>query len=216
MTPEISEADLLKMRDDFLREYLEDMGEEVQEITLEFLVNKIDESEFDPQYTLDDISISSENTLESFKKYGNELGAVFLKYGNTKEYPVNEVEILEKALESQDPKDLVELKLVSIIYKNLSKDILAVEVPFGAAELHLSLVNSYDKLSRSIAAMAYLFTEPLRGGYANEIYTKELSVIKITFINVMGFFDRRDVKFDETEPGWIFDTDIIAKKLEQQ
>ena len=215
VTPGISEAELLEMRDEYLRDYLAERGEEVKEITFEYLINRVDETEFDPQYTIEDLSISTDGTMESFKKYGNELGAVFLKYGNTKEYPISEVEILEKALQTKDPKDLVELKLVSIVYKNISTDILDIEVPYSAAKIHLILVNGYDVLARTISAMAYLFTEPLRGGFANEMYTKELSSIKIGFINLMGFFDTREVKFEKTESGWMFDTDIIAEKLDQ-
>ena len=216
VTPEISEAELLEMRDEYLRDYLAERGEEVKEITFEYLINKVDETEFDDNYTLEDLEISNDNTMESFKKYGNELGAVFLKYGNSKEYPTSEVEILEKGLQTKDPKDLVELKLVSIVYKNISEDILAIEAPYGAAKPHLMLVNGYDVLARTISAMAYLFTEPLRGGFANETYTKQLGVIKIAFINVMGFFDTREVRFEESEQGWMFDTDIIVKKLEEQ
>ena len=216
VTPEISESELLEMRDEYLRGYLADRGEEVKEITFEYLINKVDETEFDDNYTIEDISISHENTTESFKKYGNELGAIFLKYGNSEEYSTGEVEVLENALRTQDPKDLVELKLISGIYKNLSEDILAVKAPYGAANLHLMLVNGYDVLARTISAMAYLFTEPLRGGFANEVYTKQLGVIKLAFINLMGFFDTREVKFEESDSGWMFDTDIIVKKLEEQ
>lgn len=214
ITPEVTEAEYLELRQDFLVNYLKERGDEVGAITFEKLIQSVDETEFDSKYTIDMVKITPSNSVEAYKDYANQLGAIFSKYGNSKEYPINEFDVLNKAFQTKDNEDLQELKLSSIVYANITSEILAIPVPFSIAKYHVSLINGYNTLAETTNAMVYMFTEPLRGGYAYEEYIKQQTVIKLAFMGILDYYIKNEIHFEKTEPGWIFDSKLIDKELE--
>ncbi len=191
---------------EFYSAFLKQRGEEIREMTIMALLQDFDKEEFvnREKYSLNDITLSSKNDEEFVRAYGNALGEIFARYANKEDYPYDEVTIFGEALEKKDPSGLNKLEFVSLVYKNLTKDLLKIETPMSAAENHLSLVNGYEMLSVTTGAMRFFFEDPLRGGLAYETYVGQTALNQAAFFNLMLYFKNKNIKFKENEPGSLF------------
>lgn len=190
--------------------FLKEQGDEIREMTVLALMQNFDKEEFinRDKYTLNDLNLSSKNDDEFIRSYGNALGEIFARYANKEDYPYDEVAIFGEALETKDPSGLAKLEFVSLAYKNLAEDLLAIETPMNAAQNHLALVNGYGMLSETTGAMQFFFEDPLRGGLAYETYVGQTALNQVALFNMMLYFENKNIKFDENEPGSLFNTSL--------
>ncbi len=208
--PGSTEEEMSEAKKEFYSMFLEQRGEEIREMTVLALMQDFNNEEFvnREKYALNNLTLSSKNDEDFIRSYGNALGEIFARYANKQDYPYDEVAIFAEALENKSPSGLFKLEFVSLAYKNLAEDLLAVETPMGAAENHLSLVNGYCMLSETAGAIRFFFEDPLRGGLAYETYVGQTALNQVAFFNTMLYFENKNIKFEETEPGSLFNTSL--------
>ncbi len=208
--PGSTEEEMNEAKKEFYSMFLTEQGDEIREMTVLTLMQNFDKEEFinRDKYVLNDLDLSSKNNDDFIRSYGNALGEIFARYANREDYPYDEVAIFGEALETKNPSGLAKLEFVSLAYENLTKDLLAIETPMSAAENHLALINGYDMFSETVGAMRFFFEDPLRGGLAYETYVGQTALNKVAFFNIMLYFENKNIVFEESEPGSLFNTSL--------
>ena len=208
--PGSTEEEMSEAKKEFYSMFLKEQGDEIREMTVLALMQNFDKEEFinRDKYTLNDLNLSSKNDDEFIRSYGNALGEIFARYANKQDYPYDEVVIFGEALENKNPSNLFKLEFVSLAYKNLAEDFLAIETPMSVAENHLALINGYGMLSETTGTMQFFFEDPLRGGLAYETYVGQTALNQVIFFNMMIYFENKNIQFDESEPGSLFNTSL--------
>lgn len=203
---QMSEEQILIEKEKFFNDFLQNRADEIIELTIEGLVDNFDDQEFLTRYALEDINTFAIASTSEVRLYGNEIAAIFAKYGNENEYPDNEFEIFSKALETKDDSEMHKLKTLGLVYKNLSGELLEMSVPFGTAQNHLMFVNGYDVFSRAVTAMSDFFIDPVRGGGGYQSYIIQLAGIRAAFIYTADYFEKYGIIFNEDEVGRVFNS----------
>lgn len=125
-------------------------------------------------YTSKDILLAPDTT-EAFIAYGKKINTLITTF-NT-QFPMNELTILTKALNSRKEEDIAPLLIQISAYKNLEKNLLSVKVPPMAADLHLRLVQNYAHVRLSVESMSRLFTDPAQSLASVPQYAKDLEAL---------------------------------------
>jgi hypothetical protein len=134
---------------------------------------------------------------ESLRKYGNDIMNTIIKN------PVKDINvflILSKAIESNDPKILNEIKINEQIYKKVVADSLLIDVPEKLVETHIELLDSYEALQSDFAGMQLTFDDTLyslmhvrRYGDDNIKMLAALRSIKKTLMEAGVFYDKNEI-----------------------
>lgn len=125
-------------------------------------------------YTSKDVLLAPDTT-EAFIAYGKKINTLITTF-NT-QFPMNELTILTKALNSRKEEDVAPLLIQISAYKNLEKNLLLVKVPPMAADLHLRLVQGYAHVRLSVESMSRLFTDPAQSLASVPQYAKDLEAL---------------------------------------
>lgn len=74
-----------------------------------------------------------------------------------------ELTIMAQGIVSNDKQAMYVTKTIASSYRNFGKDLSKLPVPSSLADIHLNLVNDYEKTARSIEGMTSLVDEPIVG-----------------------------------------------------
>lgn len=118
------------------------------------LAEKLPESK---NYTLSSLNISSANTKEAYKLYGNSLAGA-LQSGDTG--LESELTIFARAVETKDKRELQKLDVVISNLEGIIAGALRAPVPAASAQLHLSLVNYFEAVKYDLGGMKLIFDDP--------------------------------------------------------
>lgn len=98
------------------------------------------------------------NSDEAIRTYGNAMGSSLLKHDiNDSE---NEIDVLARALQTNNPAELEKIKPVAEMYRLLRDDALNTPVPEAFVNEHLILINVYNALYQNLDDMQLVFTDP--------------------------------------------------------
>ncbi len=129
-----------------------------------------------PQYIATNLKISksdSKNTISAYQQtLISKMNARMMKEVI---YPIT---IVNKAIETDNEAELVKLNPLIATTKGIIVDLLSIEVPKSAVEVHLSLLNAYSNMLKNEESMKETFTDPVKSFVAinyYEIYGNELS-----------------------------------------
>ncbi len=80
--------------------------------------------------------------------------------------PISEIEEYElttygRAIETGATEDFITLANASVIYKEVANNLLAVTVPYGAAEAHVSVINSFLVFADILSTMSQGAEDPI-------------------------------------------------------
>lgn len=138
------------------------------------------------QYQLKDITIVPK-TLESQTFYIE----TFIKIlkANPPKSQENELEIITKAVESQNPADIKKLDLIIQAYKNILTETLKIPVPKDLVPDHMIYINALSSVYTDLSEMRLVLEDPMRGyiGYAH--FQKDALVLKIGFEGIQKYFN---------------------------
>ncbi|MEK7514271.1 MAG: hypothetical protein AAB587_00390 [Patescibacteria group bacterium] len=110
-------------------------------------------------YNTTDIQVA-QNT--DAKTYANAVMEILTKEGNVMSTQ-DAVDIVQKALETEDENELKKLDVLVIAYQKITGKLLLVPTPPQTVGLHLSLINSFESLSEDIVAIQKIFNDSLQG-----------------------------------------------------
>jgi len=112
-------------------------------------------------YGASDFTVSTNETRDSIKRYGNDLANIFLKKQGEMNLE-NEVVIIDRYTKNNDPKELEKLKPLEEKYQKIETGLSEMNVPRSALILHIELINAISATKEGILAMQAVVTDPLR------------------------------------------------------
>ncbi len=153
-------------------------------------------------YTQKDFRIDSSNSADALRAYGNAMGQVILT--NAPKNPENELIIIERAVDSQDPKDIAQLNAIITSYQNMLKGFLSVPVPSSAVSLHINILNNFSQVIEVDQGLAKLLKDPVITLAAVKRYQDVATDTGVIFQAVNLYFKLQGIVFGQGEPGYSF------------
>jgi hypothetical protein len=194
-----SSTDILGIKKEFFAKFLANEGDQIRQATYKELLRSFDAKSVVPRNQIVDLNISSDNSPEALRAYGNAFGVIIKKY--TKRTHRTEQEIVEDAIRSSSTPILKELQLPAVDYKNFSTDLKVLRTPSSMASFHLKIVNGYEQMSKGLILMQQLFTNPINGAGGYEAYTKGKVDVTDGYAHVLVLFVKENIAFTPDEPG---------------
>jgi hypothetical protein len=152
-------------------------------------------------YKASDIKTTRDENEASIRRYGNDVGAIILRYSTQTE---NEGVILRHSLETNDPKELQKLDVIISGYKNIFNEMLKMNVPASAQYTHLDLINSMSSLIVSIEGMRKVFTDPVLAMRSVQQYPESAKKMAEAFIGVKNYFLKKNITYLPEESGYAY------------
>ena len=199
-----SSTDILGIKKEFFAKYLATQSKDIRTTTYRGLLGTFDPKKYHPQVEFVGLNVSSENSNDALRAYGNEFGVLIKKYTvrshRTEEEILNDV-LERNAATSSKRAALQELQLPAITYKNFASDLRALKVPSTLAKPHLLIINGYAGMSQGLLDMQMLYDNPIvaAGGY--EGYSAKRFDVTNGYVRIIQIFAEKGVKFDKDEPG---------------
>jgi flagellar motor component MotA len=182
-----------QMAKDFLAQYLQlkkGGGDLTKEQINQIVLNIISTPEYTKatgvQYTIKDLHIIPQTDKETAKKYMDDGTAILKKYSNKNYEDV--LTILDGAMKSQKEKDLAKLDPIINVYKGIISDILKINVPKDATNLHLALLNAFSNTLSNIEGLRVSLTDPVQSFVSLNQFQKHISDIEVGLNNLKGYF----------------------------
>ena len=112
----------------------------------------------DTIYNLNNITVI-ESSPDAIRTYANTLGQILIN--NNVPGSENELVVMKRALQTNNPAELEKLEPIIAMYKNLRDQTMATPVPRGFEKQHLDLINVYQGVYATLDGMKLVFTDPV-------------------------------------------------------
>ncbi len=153
------------------------------------------------EYTRADLIIAKDNSPETIRAYGNELGRIIKTYSISAR---DEGVILRDSIEHEDPDLLEEFDPIIKAYQELLFNILKTKAPGNASLIHLALVNSFSDIISTVKGMRDIYVDPfmaLQGaGHFPDARASTINALQ----RIKSYFKENNVTFTESESGYMF------------
>lgn len=123
-----------------------------------------------PVYTMDNLVLGTTDTNQAVREYDTTVRGALQPFEKHAANKTNELVLVTKVIESDNPEAKAELDAVVNDLKNFVDALVATPVPPSVAEMHLELVNSTAFFSYCLDAFANLRTDPLRAATVAKLY----------------------------------------------
>lgn len=183
------------------------IGEEEQANLISGLIEK-ESSKIQPKvYTMDDITVSKEDSNPERKKYGNAM-ALLLKKAEGYDLTSDDLAPLAKYNETKDVEDLAFFINKRDNVQKILEGLLSIPVPPSAAIFHVNLVNAVSLFVLTLDAFAGTKEDPIKSLAFLNSYEETTKDLFIKIASMQDYFTLEKVSFTESEPGYVF----ISKK----
>src|SRR3989344_4797163 len=153
-------------------------------------------------YTIGDIKISSNTSIESIRAYGNALGAAFYAHGPRE----NSIAIATVALEKNDMALLAKLDSVTSAYATIISNYLSLNVPEIMADRHLELLNGLSSMLYVNQGLRNIADDPVQSLLALAVYNSAEEIFRESLIGIDDALFMQGINFTASEPGRVFST----------
>lgn len=153
------------------------------------------------EYKISDLKISTDNSVQSFKNYGNKFGEVSSKnvYDTTWG---NEFEILTRGIQLNRESEFARLNPIIKNYENLILDFLKIETPSEITSTHLNILNSLSQILSSVKEFHIIMTDPFRGIFVMTSYANYTANLHDYMKELNKLMENKGVVFNESDPGF--------------
>jgi len=154
-------------------------------------------------YVNADLSLSA-NSKDAQTAYGN----AFMKAVSihpTASY-AQAIYALGTSTDNGDPKRLTSLSSIGAEYAGLARDLSDVAVPPTLAPIHLKIVNNFERMAEMFPDMGKIYSDPLRGLAAFQLYDALNQETLRLFINIAQEFSQNGILFSKDDPGAAWST----------
>lgn len=124
------------------------------------------------------LNIGADNGKISISQYGENLGIIFKT--NRPKDPKTTMNIITKAIQSNDPVKMAELDSIITVYEKITADLLKMPVPKTFVKAHLDVVNSIKSGTVALKGMKDSLDDPFKALTAIQLYQKSVT----TFVQV--------------------------------
>ena len=156
-----------QMAKDFFAQYLilKQGGNEVTaEQTSKIVENTLSSPEYTKttgvQYTANNIHIIQQTDKQTAQNYLGDINQSLKT--NSPKNTESELVILDKAVKSGKESDLAKLDPIIAGYRGIIVDLISINVPSDAVNLHLNFLNTISNITANIEAMRQTFSDPVR------------------------------------------------------
>ncbi len=154
-------------------------------------------------YTIKDIKTMDDNSVEALRKYGDTMAKIFLYFGKDKQSSTY-LEIIKKALETGDKKELEKIDPYILFLKNNIRMSLYIAVPSSASSVHLNIINGYAETLALLEGFRTLFDDVPAAIAAHSRLEKSAQRFIDSFKEADAFFKQKGVVFVPNENGDLF------------
>jgi len=138
------------------------------------------------QYEIKDIKVVPV-TLESQTTYIETF--IRILKANPPKSKENEIDIVTRAIESQNPTDIKKIEPILQAYKNILTETLKIPVPKDLVPDHMIYINALSSMYTDLLEMSLVLEDPMRGYIGYSHYQKDALVLKIGFEGIQKYFD---------------------------
>lgn len=151
-------------------------------------------------YKLNQIQVIASSD-EAIRTYANTLGQILINNNVKSE---GELVIIERAMQTEDPKELDKLDPLITMYKNLRDQTLATPVPAGFEKQHLDLINVYNAVYATLDGMKLAFSDPVVALLRTQRYQDDTKGLRIALQNIYSALVPHVQLFTESDPASVF------------
>jgi hypothetical protein len=151
-------------------------------------------------YRADQIQVINRDDA-AIRTYANTLGQILINNNVAGE---GELEIIDRALRTENTADLDKLEPIIAMYKNLRDQTLATPVPAGFEKQHLDLVNVYQAVYSTLEGMKQAFSDPVVALLRVQRYQDDASGLGIALQNMYMTLRPYTSLFTERDPAFVF------------
>jgi hypothetical protein len=137
----------------------------------------------------------------SIRTYANTLGQILINNNVTGE---GELEIIDRALRTENTTELDKLTPRITMYKNLRDQTLATPVPTGFEKQHLDLINVYQAMYSTLEGMKQAFSDPVVALLRVQRYQDDAKGLGIALQNMYFTLKPHTGLFTERDPAFVF------------
>ena len=143
-----------------------------------------------PVYTIFNLHVNQKKDVETVKKYLNDLQQMIenRKINDNNDEPMA---ITGKAMRENKEGVLVKLDPIIIKAKGVISDLIKMDVPADATNLHLSLLNVTSDMLSNLEAMRASFIDPVRAFVGFNKYPKNLLDFENTLGAINTYFSKK-------------------------
>ena len=192
-----------KFSEAFLQDYLQGKmdGQDFSDPTafVDTAIKAIERNAESKRYSISEI-FPIPTTPESAHSYGNTLQAITSQHSNP-QVTENEMVILQRALEAQDPELLKPLNTIGNSYAGIIADTLSMPVPDAFIVEHIAILNAYEEIYTDIRAGELAFIDPLYTLARVRDYETHATTLLNAFIALAKALAREGVIYTSNEPG---------------
>jgi hypothetical protein len=152
-------------------------------------------------YTKGELKIIYDNSPESIKDYGNNMGKI-LRDNTVKN--TNDILIVQKSIDSNNKDMLKQLDEKISAHKKVIQTSMMLSVPSDAVEIQLNFINTSSKELENLMNLRNIFSDPISGLFAVSNYTNTLNEFVDFYSNSKQFFISKNVSFSTNDPGYLF------------
>ena len=152
-------------------------------------------------YTAKDARTAKAQDDETIKKYGGDLGQVFI---NNRSRYENELIIFSRFSDSGNRKELEKLLPIISSYRSILKSELEIVVPRSALEKHLSFVNAISFVLKSLENMSAAENDPFTVLVTLERHIEAAEALKNSIDSLQAYFEEKKISYEEGEAGYAF------------
>ncbi len=171
---------------------------DVQQRTVQNLVDTNIQPVTPQQYSDASVKISQQATI---RDYGNSIATIIKTNTLAKR---SEINMLRDALSTENPRFIEELKPSVQGYKNMTRELINLNVPPAAAGVHLRLINAVSGISFVVEAFSKTFTDPVSSIQGLAIFQASFDKLVASFVEVAKLLQSNNVTYTADEPGYFF------------
>lgn len=176
-----------------------------QNDAIQSVVEKYTSSIVYKKYSTKNISVAPTETVDSIKLYGNLIGQIILTESKATS---NELTIAADYINTQDVTKLSGLDPIISGYKDIISSLLSVSVPPSAASLHITLVNSLQKLLTDIEGMKLLRDDMFKGMISISQHKTSADETSVAIKNLGSYFTGKGISYEQGNYGYVFQSGI--------
>lgn len=137
-------------------------------------------------YISTNLKINNKTDIDTLRIYRNRL----YKIVNDRSSQIKDdpIAIVLGSMTSENEKDLVKLDYTIKQSKGFLQDLLALEVPKSAIQIHLALLNTGSNITANLEAMRLVLGDPVRGLAGISEYAQNVVELQKVLQNISNFF----------------------------
>ena len=138
---------------------------------------------------------------DAIRTYANTLGQIII---NNNVKGDSDLTIIERAIQTENPKELERLDPLITMYKNMRDQTLATPVPTGFEKQHLDLINVYQAMYSTLGGLKEVYSDPVVALLRVQRYQDDTKGLGIALQNMYNAFVPHVRLFNETDPAFVF------------